>query len=861
MARFQRGATCTVSVDVTADKAGDFVNISGDLTSVAGNSGSATATLRVNPAPSFAKSFTPVAIGGRRHQYHCNSPSTIPEVRNPLLTCNFPIPSQGALWSPLHPMQPTVVRVVRSRPTRVAEPFLSAVASIGAGSSCTLTVDVTSAAAGDYANISGNLTSSLGDSGNATANLRVNPAPNFAKSFSPDTISAGDVSTLSFTIDNSGSTVDATALAFSDNLPAGVQIATTPNGSTTCSGGTLSAPSGGGTLSYSGGLVAAGSSCTLSVDVTADSPGQYQNISGNLTSSLGNSGSATATLHVNVPPGFAKAFSPDMIGIGETSTLTFTIDNGANVTTVGNLAFMDLLPAGLEVANPANVQNGCSGGSVFAVAGDTAINVSGASLGANSQCTISVDVTATGAGTLTNTTGDLTSDFGNSGTATAQIVVANNADLSISITDDPDPVAPGADLTYTITVANNGPADAENVSVSSILPEALTLLSTSGCNEDPSGVPDCNLGTVAANTSQDITVIAAVTSGTTGNLTFQAQVTSSTEEANPGDESATEITGTAQMADLDIDIDVIGNPHPGDTIRVRIKVKNKGPSRVNGLELFFPFPPDTYENPTWTCNATGGSDCTGSGVGDVDDVVNLKKSGKVTYWVEATLLQVLGRFTITGEIKLPVGIHDPNPADNILSMDFMSTSPADVYAMLEVVEPVVTNQPSTLKVGDLVVLQADLTNQSAFKQFNNPDSHEFSQWLPEGLGLVKAEILSGGGELIVDVGASAIHWDGPIEAGETVRIQMETRLEPESENLNTIEIQGVVHYDADGDGTNEARALSDDPNQPGAEDPTLLVLKVVPVPTLSPMGLVALIGGLFMAAFILRQRRKKAMTP
>ena len=60
----------------------------------------------------------------------------------------------------------------------------------------------------------------------------------------------GETSTLEFTIDNSSSTASATGLDFTDNLPSGVLVASTPNASTTCTGGTLTAAAGGSTITY-----------------------------------------------------------------------------------------------------------------------------------------------------------------------------------------------------------------------------------------------------------------------------------------------------------------------------------------------------------------------------------------------------------------------------------------------------------------------------------------------------------------------------------------------------------------------------------------------------------------------------------
>ncbi|WP_157779886.1 Ig-like domain-containing protein [Celeribacter ethanolicus] len=127
--------------------------------------------------------------------------------------------------------------------------------------------------------------------------------PAFSAAFSPSTIDEGNISSLTFTINNAANSSAATGLDFTNNLPAGVTLATPANASTTCTGGTLTATSGASTISYSGGTVGASASCTISVDVTSPAGGSFSNTSGSLTSSLGNSGTASATLTVTaVPP-------------------------------------------------------------------------------------------------------------------------------------------------------------------------------------------------------------------------------------------------------------------------------------------------------------------------------------------------------------------------------------------------------------------------------------------------------------------------------------------------------------------------------------------------------------------------------
>ena len=67
---------------------------------------------------------------------------------------------------------------------------------------------------------------------------------------------------------------------------------------------------------------------------------------------------------------------------------------------------------------------------------------------------------------------------GNSSTANATVTVAAT-DLAISKTADVDQVLPGGTVIYTVTVTNNGPADATGVEVTDTLP--------AGCDVCPDG--------------------------------------------------------------------------------------------------------------------------------------------------------------------------------------------------------------------------------------------------------------------------------------------------------------------------------------------------------------------------------------
>jgi uncharacterized repeat protein (TIGR01451 family) len=58
--------------------------------------------------------------------------------------------------------------------------------------------------------------------------------------------------------------------------------------------------------------------------------------------------------------------------------------------------------------------------------------------------------------------------------------VIPGADLSVSVTDSPDPVPPGGIFTYTIAVTNHGPAAATSVMLTNLLPVGANLISFTG---------------------------------------------------------------------------------------------------------------------------------------------------------------------------------------------------------------------------------------------------------------------------------------------------------------------------------------------------------------------------------------------
>lgn len=178
--------------------------------------------------------------------------------------------------------------------------------TIPASGSCTVTVSVTSAAAGSYPNSipAGGVTSANAGSNasaSATVTLTVLDRPAVSKAFSPNPIVTGAASVLTITLSNANA-IAITGVAFTDAYPAGLVNAAAPGAGTTC-GGIASAAAGGGTVSLSGGTIPAGGGCTVTVSVTSATVGSYPNsipVGGVTSTNAGsNTIAASATLIVN----------------------------------------------------------------------------------------------------------------------------------------------------------------------------------------------------------------------------------------------------------------------------------------------------------------------------------------------------------------------------------------------------------------------------------------------------------------------------------------------------------------------------------------------------------------------------------
>ncbi len=296
--------------------------------------------------------------------------------------------------------------------------------------------------------------------------------------------------------------------------------------------------------------------------------------------------------------------SPNPVIAGNNITYTVVIRNNGPATS-STVAFTEPLPANTSFVSVAATSGTagwtCSGSSI-------SCTIPTFASGASTTFTVVVTVgAATPSGTIitdTATVSAATTDpnpSNNVATATTVVATAGQADLALTKTGTPNPVLAGNNLTYTITVTNNGPATAANVTMQDTLPSNTSFVSITTppgwtCPAPSGGFQNCTNPSVVSGATATFTMVLKVTAGTAPGtaITNSATVSSSsTTDPTNANNSASTTSNVASPTQADVAIIKTASPEPvdqGTNLTYTLQVTNNGPAVATGITVTDPLP-------------------------------------------------------------------------------------------------------------------------------------------------------------------------------------------------------------------------------------------------------------------------------
>lgn len=499
------------------------------------------------------------------------------------------------------------------------------------------------------------------------------------KTDSPDPVSAGEQLNYTLTATNNGPNV-ADAVTVVDTLPAGVTFVSASAGCThdagvvTCSVGQLltgqSVP-----LSIQvrvpPGFLGSASSATLTNVATIAAANQSDSNPGN------NTATATTTVQARADLAVTKVCKPDNPAeAGEDGFCDIHVDNLGPSDAVG-VTLTDVVTS----ATPFSVISTTvtpSGTCAPPSSGPTTSFTTVCDLGtepAGGRSTIRIVISVedeaqvNDVATVESTTPD--PDTTNN-QAEGRIDFVGSADLSLTKTG-PDEVVAGEQITYEITVRNDGPSTAQDVVVDDQLPLGVSFVSVTPsqgtCTNGQPGARDleCGLGDMAAASEATITIVGLVAPDVPpGTILFNEAIVSSAT-ADPDNDDVRSSVATDVVGSADLSVTKTDSPDPvvaGSQVTYTITVANAGPSTAQSVVITDDIPAQT----TYVSgqDGNGATVCTLVQTGDVVCSLGaIQPGGTETVYLTVLVSPATNPGAIlTDTVTVTSSIPDPDPTND-----------------------------------------------------------------------------------------------------------------------------------------------------------------------------------------------------
>jgi uncharacterized repeat protein (TIGR01451 family) len=279
---------------------------------------------------------------------------------------------------------------------------------------------------------------------------------------------------------------------------------------------------------------------------------------------------------------------PDVAMVAD--NVSIMADNGQQETVVGTSCATPLWAGFVALANQQAVANGQStvgliNSAIYAIGkgANYTTDLHDITTGNNEWSASSTEFTAV-------TGYDLCTGWGTpTGTNLIKALTGTvGADLSVAQIDSPNPVTMNDDLTYTITVTNNGPTTSTSVIVTDTLPATVifvSVASSQGTSTYVGGTVSCGLGSLTSNAMAIVQIVVIPTEA--GVITNTATV--SADQSDPNQANNTAAVTTAVLAPAQLDVSPanfdFGTVTTGTTTLATFVVTNTGGAMLTGTAI------------------------------------------------------------------------------------------------------------------------------------------------------------------------------------------------------------------------------------------------------------------------------------
>ena len=279
---------------------------------------------------------------------------------------------------------------------------------------------------------------------------------------------------------------------------------------------------------------------------------------------------------------------PEPVVLGNTMTYTISVTNNGP-STATNTTVAHVLPPSVIFQSATASQGGFSQNG-----GVVTVNFGSVRAGGRATATVTVLPTTTGviSSSATAASGQNDPDSSNNSVTIQNHVAPPTSDLVLGLAAAPEPVVVGGSLTYTVSVTNNGPSDATQVTVSNNLPPSVAILNvgpSQGSFSVLSNVVICSFGTVFSGSRASATI--NVRPSAQGVYSASASVAGAQLDPLLANNSANVSSTVLPAADLALTLAASSSSVVvGSNFTYQINVVNNGPNPASGVALNGTFP-------------------------------------------------------------------------------------------------------------------------------------------------------------------------------------------------------------------------------------------------------------------------------